>query len=76
MSTQQYAHDATNLSWLLTNEALVNTHFAYLTDLYDLEDAQFARCVALQHCLDLIRSATLFQWWPKRIKNRQGPRRN
>lgn len=59
--------------WPLTNTVLVNTHFASIED---LEDAQAARCAALQARPDLIRSATLFSWWPKRIRKRQGPRRN
>lgn len=59
--------------WPLTNTALTNRHFASIDD---LEDAQAARCVALQRRPDLIRSTTLFQWWPRRIKKRQGPRRN
>lgn len=58
--------------WPLTNTALVNRHFATLDE---LEDAQAARCVALQARPDLVRSTTLFSWWPKRIKKRQGPRR-
>jgi len=59
--------------WPLTNTVLANRHFASIDD---LEDAQAARCVALQARPDLIRSTTLFRWWPKRIKKRQGPRRN
>lgn len=59
--------------WPLTNTALANRHFATIDA---LEDAQAARCVALQARPDLIRSATLFHWWPQRIKKRQGPRRN
>ena len=59
--------------WPLTNEALVKAHVA---DLDALDEAQFARCAALQRQPDRIRSATLFPWWPKRIKKRQGPRRN
>ena len=38
--------------------------------------AEAARCVALQQRPDLIRSTTLFHWWPRRIRKRQGPRRN
>lgn len=56
--------------WPLTNTALVNRHFA---DLDELEDAQARRCVALQRRRDLVRSATRFQWWPLRIRKRQGP---
>ena len=59
--------------WPLTNTCLVNRHFASIDE---LEDVQAARCVALQRCPDLIRSATCFSWWPQRIKKRQGPRRN
>lgn len=59
--------------WTLTNSALTNRHFATIDA---LEDAQAERYVALQARPDLIRSTTLFHWWPKRIKKRQGPRRN
>jgi transposase len=58
--------------WSLTNTALANRHFATLDD---LEDAQAQRCVALQSRPDLIRSTTLFPWWPRRIRKRLGPRR-
>jgi len=57
--------------WPLTNTALVNRHFATLDD---LEDAQFARCLALQQRPDLIRSTTRFHWWPQQICKRLGPR--
>ena len=59
--------------WLLTNTVLTTRHFA---DLDELEDAQARRCVALQRCRDLVRSAMRFSWWPLHIKKRQGPRRN
>lgn len=59
--------------WPLTNAALVNQHFASIED---LEDAQFARCAALQQRPDLIRSTTCFHCWPNRIHKRLGPRRN
>jgi transposase len=59
--------------WPLTNTVLANRHFATIDE---LEDAQAERCVVLQARRDLIRSATRFHWWPKRIKKRQGPRRN
>lgn len=59
--------------WPLTNAALVNQRFATIED---LEDAQFARCVALQQRPDLVRSTTCFHGWPKRIAKRRGPRRN
>ena len=58
--------------WPLTNTVLVNRHFASIDA---LEDAQAARCVALQARPDLVRSTTLFHWWPQRLKKRQGPRR-
>ena len=58
--------------WPLTNSVLVNRHFASLDD---LEDAQAARCFALQARPDLVRSATLFHWWPQRLRTRQGSRR-
>jgi transposase len=58
--------------WPLTNTALANRHFATIDE---LEDAQAERCVALQARPDLVRSTTLFHWWPKRIRKRQGPRR-
>jgi transposase len=57
--------------WPLTNTALANRHFG---DIEELEDAQARRCVALQQRPDLIRSATHFHWWPRRITQRQGPR--
>ncbi len=57
--------------WELSDTALINRHFKTIDD---LEDAQAERCVALQARRDLIRSATLFPWWPRRVKKRQGPR--
>jgi hypothetical protein len=57
--------------WPLTNTALGNRHFP---DIAELEGAQAARCRVLQTQPDLIRSATLFPWWPRRIRGRQGPR--
>jgi hypothetical protein len=56
----------------LTNTCVANRHF---TTIDELEDVQAGRCVALQACPDLIRSTTLFHWWPQRIRKRQGPRR-
>jgi hypothetical protein len=47
----------------------------FIADLDALDEAQFARCATLQRQPERIRSATLFPWWPKRIKKRQGPRR-
>jgi DDE superfamily endonuclease len=58
--------------WPLSDAPLVNRHFR---DLEELEDVQLARCAYLQTQRERIRSATLFPWWPKRIKKRQGPRR-
>jgi hypothetical protein len=58
--------------WPFSDAPLVNRHFR---DLDDLEDVQRARCVVLQARPDLMRSATLFPWWPRRIYKRQGPRR-
>jgi transposase len=58
--------------WPLTNTVLVNHHFASIEE---LEDAQAARCVALQARPALIRSTTCFRWWPRRIEPRHGPRR-
>ena len=58
--------------WPLTNTVLVNCHFSSIDD---LEDAHAARCVALQARPDVVRSATLFHWWPQRLMKRQGPRR-
>ena len=57
--------------WPLTNTALANRHFATIDE---LEDAQAERCVVLQARPDLIRSTTLFHWWPKLVKKRQEPR--
>lgn len=54
--------------WPLTNTVLVNRHFASIEE---LEDAQAARCVALQARPDLIRSTTRFHWWPRRIRQLQ-----
>ena len=57
--------------WPLSNTVLVNRHFATIDH---LEDVQAERCVALQACPDIVRSATLFNWWPRRIAKRRGPR--
>ena len=59
--------------WQFSNEVLVNQCFA---DINELEEAQLARCVVLQRHPALIRSATLFPWWPQRLKKRQGPPRH
>jgi len=57
--------------WLLTT-TMVNRQYATIED---LEDAQFARRLALQQRPDLIRSTTRFHWWPQQIHKRRGPRR-
>jgi transposase len=59
--------------WPLSNTALLNQRLATIEE---MEDAQVARCVALQGRPELIRSTTLFHWWPQRLTKRQGPRRN
>jgi transposase len=58
--------------WPLTNTVLVNRHFATIEE---LEDVQADRCLALQACRDLVRSTTLFPWWPQRLFKRRGRRR-
>jgi transposase len=58
--------------WPLTNTVLANRHFATIEE---LEDAQAPRCVGRQAHPDLVRSATLFPWWPHHIKKRRGPQR-
>jgi transposase len=59
--------------WSLSDAPLINRHFQTIED---LEDVQAERCVALQARPDLVRSTTLFSWWPRRITKRQGPRRS
>jgi transposase len=54
--------------WQFSDAPLVNRHFQ---DINELEDVQLARCAVLQRRRDLIRSATLFSWWPKRITKLQ-----
>jgi hypothetical protein len=51
--------------WQFSDAPLINRHFR---DLDDLEEVQLARCAVLQERRDLIRSATLFHWWPQRIR--------
>jgi transposase len=55
--------------WPLTNAPLLNRHF---DSIERLEEAQAQRCVALQAQPTLIRSTTLFHWWPKHIHTRRG----
>jgi transposase len=57
--------------WPLTNSVLVNRHFASIEE---LEDAQAVCCAALQARPHLVRSATLFHWWPHRLHKRHGPK--
>jgi hypothetical protein len=45
---------------------------ACFADIDALEEEQLARCVVLQRQPELIRSTTLFPWWPHRLKKRQG----
>jgi transposase len=59
--------------WPLTNTCQINRHFASIEE---VADVQFAHCADLQWQRERIRSTTLFQWWPQRIKQRQGPSRN
>jgi transposase len=59
--------------WPLTNDVLVNRHFASIEE---LENAQLAHCAALQQQPARIRSTTRFHWWPKQIHKHRGPRRN
>ena len=58
--------------WPLTNAPLVNRHFASIEA---LEEAQAQHCVALQEQPALVRSTTLFSWWPQRLRKRQQLRR-
>jgi transposase len=55
--------------WHFSDAPLVNRNFR---DVEELEETQLARCALLQERQDLIRSATLFSWWPKRITKLQG----
>ncbi len=50
--------------WQFTDAPLLNRHFR---DVDELEDVQLTRCAVLQERRNLIRSATRFSWWPKRI---------
>ena len=60
------------LLWQFSDAPLVNQHFK---DIEALETAQLDRCKQRQTQRARLRSATLFPWWPRRIKKRQGPRR-
>jgi hypothetical protein len=48
--------------WPLSNEALVNQHFA---DLETLSGVQAERCRMIQQQREQIRSRTNFHWWPQ-----------
>ncbi len=58
--------------WQLSDAPLINRH---LQDVEELEEVQLARCAVLQERRELIRSATLFPWWPKRIVKLQQQQR-
>lgn len=58
--------------WQFSDAPLVNRHFR---DVDELEAVQLARCAALQARHDLVRSATLFSWWSKRIRKLQAHER-
>lgn len=47
--------------WHLSNEAVANKNFK---DLDELEQVQAHRCLVLKSKHELIRSHTLFHWWP------------
>ena len=47
--------------WHYTDQPLTNEHFATIDE---LEDALATHCDRLQRQQDVIRSATLFHWWP------------
>jgi hypothetical protein len=53
--------------WPLTNAALVDRH---VVSIEELEQAQAHHCVALQAQPELVRSTTLFHWWPHRLRRR------
>jgi hypothetical protein len=46
----------------LTNEPLVNRHFA---DLDTMQTVQARRCLTLQAMPEVIRAHTNFPWWPQ-----------
>ncbi len=48
--------------WPLVNEAVANRLFE---DLDELEEVLLERCVALLKRTELIRSYTLYHWWPR-----------
>ena len=47
--------------WPLSNEGVCNQRFNAIPD---MEEAQCRRCRQLQQQTDLVRSYTLFKWWP------------
>ncbi len=59
--------------WQFSDAPLVTCHFH---DIEELEEVQMARCALLQQQPERMRSATLFPWWPRRVKKRQSPRRS
>ena len=48
--------------WALTDVALKNKHFAFLSDLHA---TLAATCQTLERCPDQVRAHTLFHWWPR-----------
>jgi transposase len=54
--------------WTLSNTTLVNLHFATIEE---LEEAQAQRCARLQTQPELVRSTTLFHWWPQRLRKQR-----
>jgi hypothetical protein len=58
--------------WRFSDAPLVTRQFR---DIDELEEVQMARCAELQRHPARLRSATLFPWWPQRVRKRQGPRR-
>jgi hypothetical protein len=51
--------------WPLTNEPLVNRHFATLDE---LTAVQQHRCRTLAGMTEAVRGRTLFHWWPQIVK--------
>jgi transposase len=47
--------------WELTDETVVNIRFDTIAD---MEENQVRRCQQLRQMKDIIRSRTLFHWWP------------
>lgn len=58
--------------WQFSAAPLLNRRFQ---DIEELEEVQLARCAFLQAQRARMRSATLFPWWPQRIRKRQRSQR-